>query len=434
MYKYFFITPFVLILFIGFISANEHGPVARAETVGEINIIGARTRPEVILFFMDTKEGEEFDPSRFANDIQRLKNTGLFYNISSDIQELDGRKNIKLYLSNKFSIIPIFKFKQGGGTSQLTLGAYEVNFLDRILEIGAQYERMSDNDGFVAWFRHPYFLSNRNRVGAEIYDHIFALPLLTPDGEEEAFFDNKQTQLTTFIEKRYSENFTARFAVNYYDNEFTQDNSSQEKTSKNVQFNLMQTLNDGTTISAEPSVVFGRINTDRFYVEGTELALSVEISDKVLGSDFNFVKGLLHLTSAYRPGKKVNIATQLKLGTKTGEEFQHKFYLGGLDSIRGFFDGQFRGEHMWVANIECRTTLAERAKWVIQHNLFADLGKTWDGENFGFEGFSSPFVSFGTGVRLILPRIYRAVLRIDVSRTQEPIKGFGYNFGVQQFF
>ncbi len=115
-------------------------------------------------------------------------------------------------------------------------------------------------------------------------------------------------------------------------------------------------------------------------------------------------------------------------------QFQHKFYLGGLDSLRGFFDGQFRGEHMWVANIECRSTLVEKSKWVIQHNLFADLGKTWDAEVFGLDGFSSPIISYGTGFRLILPRIYRAVLRIDVARTEEPIKSFGVNFGVQQFF
>ncbi len=181
-------------------------------------------------------------------------------------------------------------------------------------------------------------------------------------------------------------------------------------------------------------MVLGRINTDRFYVKGTTLELQAEIAGNALGSDFSFVKGLIQLTSAFRPREKINIATQFKLGSKTGEEFQHKFYLGGLDSLRGFFDGQFRGEHMWVANIELRSTLVEKTKWVIQHNLFADLGKTWDDDSFGLDGFRSPFVSFGMGFRIILPRIYRAVLRIDGARTQEPSEGFGFNFGLQQFF
>jgi outer membrane protein insertion porin family len=435
MSKHYVIAPFIWIFFvIVFTWVNTYPSVVHAGPVGNININGAKTRPDVIRFFMDTKEGEEFDPARFANDIQRLKNTGLFYDISSDIQEKDGRRNITLSLTNKFSFIPIFKFKQGGGTSILTLGAYEVNYLDRMLEIGAQYERMSGKNGFVAWFRHPYFLSSKNRVGVEIYDHIFTLPLLTLEGEEEAFFDNNQSQWTIFIERRVKENLLAGLALNYYTNKFTPDNSTADKTTRNTQFNTKQELHDGTTISARPRLVLGRINADRFYVKGTKLSFSVEVAENAIGSDFSFIKGLIHLTSAFRPREKINIATQFKLGSKSGEEFQHKFYLGGLDSIRGFFDGQFRGEHMWVANIEFRSTLVEKTKWVVQHNVFADLGKTWDDDSFGLDGFSSPFVSFGMGFRIILPRIYRAVLRIDGARTQEPSEGFGFNFGLQQFF
>ncbi len=347
------IAPYLLIFFIIiFTWADTYLSVVHAEPVGKINIVGSKTRTDVLSFFMDTKEGEEFDPARFANDIQRLKNTGLFYDISGDIQEKDGRMNITLSLTNKVSLIPIFKFKQGGGTSVLTLGAYEVNFLDRMLEIGAQYERMSGKNGFVAWFRHPYFFSNMNRVGVEIYDHIFTLPLLTHEGEEEAFFDNDQSQWTMFIERRVNGNFLAGLALNYYTNTFTPDNSTADKTTRNTQFNTKQELHDGTTISAGPSVVLGQINTERFYVKGTTLAFHAEIAENLLGSDFSFVKGLIHLTSAFHPWERVNIATQFKLGSKTGNEFQHKFYLGGLESLRGFFDGQFRGEHMWVANIE----------------------------------------------------------------------------------
>jgi hypothetical protein len=295
MSKHYVIAPFIWIFFvIVFTWVNTYPSVVHAGPVGNININGAKTRPDVIRFFMDTKEGEEFDPARFANDIQRLKNTGLFYDISSDIQEKDGRRNITLSLTNKFSFIPIFKFKQGGGTSILTLGAYEVNYLDRMLEIGAQYERMSGKNGFVAWFRHPYFLSSKNRVGVEIYDHIFTLPLLTLEGEEEAFFDNNQSQWTIFIERRVKENLLAGLALNYYTNKFTPDNSTADKTTRNTQFNTKQELHDGTTISARPRLVLGRINADRFYVKGTKLSFSVEVAENAIGSDFSFIKGLIH--------------------------------------------------------------------------------------------------------------------------------------------
>ena len=97
-------------------------------------------------------------------------------------------------------------------------------------------------------------------------------------------------------------------------------------------------------------------------------------------------------------------------------------------------NGQFRGDHMWVVNMELRTTLLEKRLLAVQGNVFTDLGKTWDAESFGSDGFKSPFISYGAGLRVILPTVYRAILRIDFARTQEPIRGYGVNFGVQQFF
>ena len=164
--------PLLLFMFLG------ATPVAAA-TVGKIEILGARTKVEVIRVLLDTKEGAEYDPNLLAADIRRLRNTEFFYDIETDVREEGGHMNITLLLKNKFSLIPIFKYKQGGGASLLTVGAYEVNLLNRLLELGAQYERFSGKDGYVAWLRYPFLFGRRNRLGTEIYDHSFTLPLLT---------------------------------------------------------------------------------------------------------------------------------------------------------------------------------------------------------------------------------------------------------------
>ena len=91
------------------------------------------------------------------------------------------------------------------------------------------------------------------------------------------------------------------------------------------------------------------------------------------------------------------------MGSKTGREFQHKFYLGGLDTARGFLDRQFRGEHMWLLNLEARPTLVDRPRWVLQGALFTDAAKTWDARNFGVDGFGRPIISYGAGARVIFP-------------------------------
>lgn len=405
-----------------------------AVSIAEINIQGSKTNPETILKLLDSKAGDEFNEEILNEDIQRIMNTGLFYDIKSLISEKNGQKRIDLSLKNKFSTIPIFKYKRGGGTSLLTIGVYEVNLFNKLLEGGIQYERMKGRDGLVTWFRHPYFISNKNLLGTEIYIHTVNLPLLTIEGEEEAYFDDKKVRWNLHIEREIWKNVRPGIQLSIYKNEFKEDNSTNEKMQRNNDFTADNPLKNGLTVSLSPKVIFGKINVQKFYVYGTELILQGEFSNKELGSDFNFTKGLLVLGSAFRPVKKINIATNFEMGSKTGSEFQHKFYMGGFDSIRGFFDGQFRGEHMWLANIEVRPTLIEKPQWVLQGNVFADYSKTWDAVSFGTDGFHNPFSSYGIGARIILPKVYRAVLRMDFAKTVTPVSGYGFSFGLQQFF
>ena len=367
-------------------------------------------------------------------DIQRLKNTELFYELRSDTHEENGNQHIKLHLKNKFSLIPIFKYKQGGGTSLLTVGAYEVNFLNRLLEVGTQYEKMNGKSGFVSWFRHPYFLSRKNSLGTEIYVHTINLPLFTPEGIEEAFFDNEETRWNIRFLRELSENIRVGSWISLYKNNFSFNNSTVDKTTKNSLFAQDHPLNSGLTVSMTPRMIIGGLNKEKFYVQGSEITLQGEFAQRSMGSDFDFAKGEIHWLSGFRPREKINIVSQFQLGSKTGSEFQHKFYLGGLDTVRGFLDGQFRGDHFWVANLELRPTLLENPLWVLQGNLFTDWAKTWDGTHFSSEGFRRPFITYGTGFRIILPRIYRAVLRVDLAWTYEPVKQSGFSFGLQQFF
>jgi len=402
--------------------------------VGLIEIRGAKTQEKVIRQLLDTLQGQEFSQSLWDRDLQRLKNLDFFYDVHAEIHEEDGRKNILLNIKNKFSTIPIIKYKRGGGSLQVTAGLYEVNFLNRLLEVGGQYERLNQNNGLVFWFRHPYFLSRKNHVGTEIYVHTLDLPLLTIRGTEEAFLDNKEVLWNARIQRKLSDRLQAGVEFSLYQNDLALDNSSTEKTQKNNLFVQSQSLNSGRTVSLTPRLTFGVLNRDRHYVTGNEIYIQAEVAHLSLGSQFNFVKGLIGATGGIRAIERLNLTYQFKMGSKTGREFQHKFYLGGLDTVRGFLDRQFRGEHMWLLNLEARPTLMEKPLWVLQGNLFTDLSKSWDATNFGIDGFGKPFVSYGAGIRLILPKVYRAIIRFDLARTEQPIQQIGLNFGIQQFF
>ena len=113
---------------------------AQAATVETIDITGTRTDADVVRQLLDTRVGAVFDPAIWETDLQRLRNTELFYDLRGEVKEDGDARHLTVHARNKFSLIPIFKYKQGGGTSLLTAGAYEVNLFDRLLEAGAQYD------------------------------------------------------------------------------------------------------------------------------------------------------------------------------------------------------------------------------------------------------------------------------------------------------
>lgn len=409
-------------------------PIAEAAPVGRIQVQGARTRSEVVLGLLDTRSGREFDPAVWEADLRRLRDLELFYDVRSSTRAADGKVDVDLTLRNKFSTLPIFKFKRGGGTSLVTAGYYDVNFLDRLFEAGGQFESFNGRPGFAVWFRHPYLLSRHNRVGTEVLRHSVDLPLFSVDGTEEAAFENLETRWNARLQREASERLRWGFEVGIYSNRFLRDDGTARKKALNDAFTSRTALDSGRTVSVTPSVTLGRMSRDRHIVSGIEGMAALEVAHRAMGSDFGFAKGQAGVMAGWAPTARWNFAGQARVGSKTGRGFQHKFYLGGLDTTRGFLDRQFRGEHMWMANLEARPTLIDRPAWVLQGALYSDLGKTWDGRNFGAEGFHDPISSYGGGVRLILTKVYRAVLRVDVARTQRPVKQMGFNVGLQQFF
>lgn len=406
----------------------------RAATVARVEVEGPRTTREAILALLDTRPGEAFDPAAWERDLRRLRNLDYFYDVEGAAVEADGKVDVKLRLRNKHSTLPIFKFKRGGGSSLITAGLYEINFLDRLLEVGGQYERLNGRPGYALWFRHPYFLSRRNRLGTEVLSHMLDLPLLTDKGAEEAFFSNQETRWNGRLQRELTEVIRVGAEVSVYRNDFTRDDATPAMAAANDLFLRSRALRSGRTVSLTPSVIVGRLDRDRHFVTGHEGFAQAELAHRALGSDFAFAKGLLGATGGWKPMDRWNLLYQARLGSKTGREFQHKFYLGGLDTARGFLDRQFRGEHMWLANLEARPTLVDKPLWVLQGALFTDLAKTWDARNFGTEGFGDPIFSYGIGARVIFPRVYRAILRLDVARTQRPVQQMGVSLGLQQFF
>jgi outer membrane protein assembly factor BamA len=124
-------------------------------------------------------------------------------------------------------------------------------------------------------------------------------------------------------------------------------------------------------------------------------------------------------------------AQRFLAGTTSTQILQYWYYLGGLDRIRGFHDNRFAGRYHWLSNSEIRVPVFRRPSYIIQSVGFLDL--TSVGENFK-DLDSLTASSLGAGIRLILPKLYRFVIRMDYAKPIKKDDDMNISFGVQQFF
>lgn len=157
-------------------------------------------------------------------------------------------------------------------------------------------------------------------------------------------------------------------------------------------------------------------------IDGSYRALSVEVSSRSLGSDFNFTRTIgeasWYLTTGY---PKITFVFRVKggwIGEFGGSDdvpFFERFYVGGSSTIRGYRSRLIgpkdsRGLPLWgeimvIANTEARFPIYKGLNGAV----FFDTGSTWD--KFSKINLSSDFKSsIGAGLRY---RTKWTVLRLD---------------------
>ena len=163
-------------------------------------------------------------------------------------------------------------------------------------------------------------------------------------------------------------------------------------------------------------------------ISGQRLMLTVETSQKALGSDLTFNTGYADIRNYWRISRRYQVALRLLGGISLGPDAQ-RFYLGGPNSLHGYDYDRFYGTKTALANFELRFPLIDRlemafppiAFYGIRGAFFFDLGAAWTDP-----GFFKPLVkssraliklddlkaAIGTGGRI---NLYPFLIRVDVA-------------------
>ena len=190
---------------------------------------------------------------------------------------------------------------------------------------------------------------------------------------------------------------------------------------------------------------------------GSRYRIELEQSFPALGSQLSLTNVIFDARRYFGIGRRSTIAARLLLGGSFGNDKSY-FYLGGIDTIRGYDYEALVGTRIGLINLEVRIPLIDALHfgWPVRWSIggirgiaFADLGGAWSDWQYGPENRFDIFVrdeeenrirlddvkaSIGIGMRLQLGLFsvdFAAARNTDLTRL-EP--GFKYHFGLGQAF
>ncbi len=397
--------------------------------ITKITVSGnTKTKSYVLINELRLKLPTKIKKSELAERVSLIRNTNLFSKVSHRVKN----KTLEVKVKERWTTIPILKFSNGGGVSQLTLGVYDPNVLGHYIETGLQYERLGSTNSGVAWFKNPRLIGTTMGLDTQFwYTNRIRTLFVQNEIKPEISTGYLQTSQKLFTELNYEfikSKIKTQFFYQYLSDQFSSDLVSDE---------VKQIL---TVAGLPPKTQFhhiglgleyGRIYYDNQLVDGqlifikTSAALS---ADSMVNSFVQVDMGLNYYRTIDR---KFTFAQRILLGLNSTDLIHYKYYAGGLDRVRGFSDNRFSGRALALSNSELRYAFLEHPWVVLQAVGFADYISTSEKASALFQ---SNAVGVGLGLRFFLPKVYRFVLRFDYAVPLIKDDDLNFSFGVQQFF
>ncbi|MFP4596663.1 MAG: BamA/TamA family outer membrane protein [Persicimonas sp.] len=402
--------------------------LVEAITIGGLQ----RTKPHVVHRELQVSRGELASRARIAESIQRVRNTGLFREVTFELAEVtsedDRAVTLHIEVDERWTALPMFQLSSGGGTYRLVTGAYDTNFLGRYLGIGGRYERLGETNSFYVWAYDPRAFDERLRLGVDLGSRNRTFALYGDDGLKSGGFLVEQFTVGASVEKEWRWWLRTAASVRFEHDDFSLSGISPDIADLQRERGLPEPAH---FLSASLGASFGRIDQHNYNFEGTTVGVSLRHANAAIGSTHDEVKFGLSLKHFTRLPLNSNLGVRVAAKTSSAEAVHRRYYVGGLDSIRGFPHQRFAGEHYWQASAEYRIPSFDMRWFVLQHIAFVDAAGV--SEDIG--GFATVSgASAGVGVRVMVPKIQGLIARFDYAW---PLDGHAPNalsVGGGQFF
>ena len=375
------------------------------EGVVEDIVVKGNTKSKafVITREMRTKKGQPFNAKEARVSMQKLYNLGYFEDVN--LKLLPGKQPGGTIIEVGITEQKTGTFSIGGGysASDGLIGIINVgdkNFRGRGDDVNIHWEfggKASTAGNYSVSFRRPWLDRKQTSFAFTFYNMLNQYTDYNSNGDELSTYDRRYRGFDfTFgrpVNDKLSHYITLKNRWDDYKGWISGKNYETDEPYKSDNY---VHNNFGLTRSIIVSRVLDTRDSNTNPSEGARYSLSGEFAG--LGGDFSFNKYTAEGRRYWKVGKSQVVAVRGMYGYGTGHipEMQ-KYMAGGIDTLRGYRDDQFKGNRLFAATAEYRFPVAKR----VMAALFADAGNAWDSSSFDF--IKDLKFAYGLGIRIVTP-------------------------------
>ena len=403
--------------------------ISQEKIIATIKIEGLKkTKESTILKLLSVQKGEKLDSLEIAKNIARLKRLpAISYAYFKTFPEKENSYNLHIYIEENFTLIPNVNFwTTTNRRIAYKLGLYEYNFLGKNMVLGGFYQQNGFNSYGIN-FRAPTLFSKHFGLALNYQNWGSEEPLYF----EEQSANYKYQNISYEVLGLYQFNFrnSIEVGINFFKEKYTY---LSGYTSANVPQKL-----DVNKKLLKFVYTYDNLNYFYHYIEGFKNQLYAQYVTTVNPYQDDFFIAWNDVFYFKRIGEKGNWANRLRVGLSSNANTPFApFALDNNLNLRGVGILVDRGTGSIVWNTEYRYTLYERKWFVLQGNIFTDVG-SWrspGGKLSDFVQHENIKMYSGLGLRFINKKIFNAVFRIDYGYGITPNSSKGFVFGVGQYF
>ena len=379
-----------------------------------------KTKSYVVTREMKLEKGQPFNAKDARRSIQKLYNLGFFEDV-----------NVKLGPGKQpgATVVEIVVTEQKTGTFSIGGGYSASDGIIGIISVGDKNFRGTGDNVNVHWefggntgtagnysvsYQKPWLDRKQTSLGLTMYNLLSQYTDYDTNGDSIATYNRRYRGFDITLGRPVNDRLSHFVTFKNRNDEYTQYVSGQQYTQAYIDDNF------GLTRSITLSRVYDSRDSTIYATEGSRYSLSAELAG--LGGNFNFNKYTYELRHYWKMGKSQVLAARSIVGYGTGHiPYMQKYSVGGIDSLRGYRDDQFKGNREFAATLEYRFPVAKR----VQAALFTDFGNAWESDNG--DGLKELKSGIGIGIRMVTPF---GPIRVDYATGSQGGRTH-FNFGGQ---